>query len=419
MAVREASPARLDPANEGELVHLSATLQSATGSRDPDLGVPVPGAVLRRQVQMFQWAETPAKDDGPPAYELGWHADRIDSRAFQQPRGHINPQPALPSATLIAADARLGPYAFDLPLLVEAAAREKEAHQRDGLGDWASFLGQLPPLSAAQGLAGWRQTAVDEYQHRQSQVSAAGLGDLSVTYLWIPPDQPVSVIAMQHQGALRGWPLAEEDGLLLARAGTHNAAQMLQAAIWERSGPQVILLLTGLLGTVVALLAFNDLADRPRRRARQVAMAGATATIALVAGWYLGGAWASALLIGMLWGQLRSGLGTGAHRTPAAQPRHLTVHQNPLAERPNGTAAAPPPRILRQTVGRKSRYRVDRLLRVGADGQPQLICFELARDHQIIVRGERNAVRQALIAALEDDARTLQHQHSRELYSES
>jgi hypothetical protein len=57
-AIVEVNSAAVDPGGNGELVHLSGTLQPSTSAKDPVFGVTGDGLVrLTRTVQMYQWEE--------------------------------------------------------------------------------------------------------------------------------------------------------------------------------------------------------------------------------------------------------------------------------------------------------------------------------------------------------------------------
>lgn len=112
-AVISTSPDKVDPANEGKLVHVVGQATTADTLTDPLLHVSAQAIRLQRKVEMYQWRETEKRMDGPPqpdgkpseptyTYEHTqiWHADPIDSSLFKKPAGHTNP----PALTLKAAD---------------------------------------------------------------------------------------------------------------------------------------------------------------------------------------------------------------------------------------------------------------------------------------------------------------------------
>jgi hypothetical protein len=69
------------------------------------------------------------------------------------------------------------------------------------------------------------------------------------------------------------------------------------------------------------------------------------------------------------------------------------------APEPTGEAPAAAP-ALRQRLGQKGPYTLNKLIRRQADGTEQLICFELMRDGKPIKRGTQAQVRETLQALL-------------------
>src|SRR5690606_22565418 len=104
-------PAAASPvlsANEGQLVHVSGQLEVESALADRMFEVEVRAVRLIRQAEMFQWieeesSETRTKIGGGQetvttySYHRGWSSAEIDSAAFKQPTGHINPPMAIRS----------------------------------------------------------------------------------------------------------------------------------------------------------------------------------------------------------------------------------------------------------------------------------------------------------------------------------
>ena len=117
--VVSADPARVDPANDGKLVHVSGDLKPGAPLTDPDFTVSATALRLVRTVEMYQWKEEIEDRD---AQELGgseetvttyeyhrvWSESRNDSSRFKRPEGHINPQMALPQHFLCVARRHAG-----------------------------------------------------------------------------------------------------------------------------------------------------------------------------------------------------------------------------------------------------------------------------------------------------------------------
>ena len=93
---------RVEPGNEGRLVHMTG--QATTGEQlaDPDFGVSANAIALRRSVEMFQWkeskhSETKKKLGGGEetvttyTYDKAWSREAISTSDFKKPEGHGNP----------------------------------------------------------------------------------------------------------------------------------------------------------------------------------------------------------------------------------------------------------------------------------------------------------------------------------------
>ncbi|HEX7338862.1 MAG TPA: TMEM43 family protein [Rhodanobacteraceae bacterium] len=86
--------------------------------RDPDFSVHADSPELLRDVQMFQWHEI--RVGGKVSYEQDWVDHPVDSRHFDQPRGHANTQPfPFDGKRFQSTKVRLGPYVL-APAIVRA-----------------------------------------------------------------------------------------------------------------------------------------------------------------------------------------------------------------------------------------------------------------------------------------------------------
>ncbi len=93
---------RVDPGNEGKLVHLTAMTEPSKMLVDTDFGVLAEAIHLERRVEMYQWQETSSSDTKKKigggtettttySYSKGWSDRLIDSSSFEEPAGHENP----------------------------------------------------------------------------------------------------------------------------------------------------------------------------------------------------------------------------------------------------------------------------------------------------------------------------------------
>lgn len=102
-SVLTVSAERVDPANEGKLVHLTALATTTETLADPEFGVSAPALKLRRSAEMYQWQEHESKKTKKnvggsstttttTSYDKTWSSSLIDSSRFKHPEDHQNPQ---------------------------------------------------------------------------------------------------------------------------------------------------------------------------------------------------------------------------------------------------------------------------------------------------------------------------------------
>jgi hypothetical protein len=185
---------RVDPANDGELVHVSGVTTISGSLRDPLFGIDQPAIRLQRQVEMYQWVEereskTREKLGGGTEtvttyrYEKKW-SDRLqDSDDFQDASAHRNPKSIpLEQAEWSADSVRLGAFRLNPAQVAE--------------------LGPTQSLSLA-GLS-WPGKVVDKPVIARGDHLFLGktpdeprVGDLRVRFEWVAPGD-VSVVAAQQ-----------------------------------------------------------------------------------------------------------------------------------------------------------------------------------------------------------------------------
>lgn len=154
-AVVPVTSERVDPANEGKLVHVVGTATTAETLSDAELGASAVALRLRRDVQMYQWRErTESKSERKLGgseetvttytYEKVWSPGVISSSGFKEREGHENPaQARLKAEEWTAQRATLGAFQLTpsltgridrfepLPATAEMLARVPEALRKE------------------------------------------------------------------------------------------------------------------------------------------------------------------------------------------------------------------------------------------------------------------------------------------------
>ena len=241
---------KVDPANEGRLVHLSGPLTYPDKLSDPLLSLSLPALRLIRKVEMLQWAQkststTKNKYGGGTettttySYSKIWSPSLIDSSAFKQPAGHENPA-AMPfkAARWVAASARLG--AFTLPERI------------------ASSLGKEEPIPLSKqnrpdkSIAGKGRPGGDGALYFGSK-SHDRIGDTRITILAARPAQ-ASIVAMQKGSGLAPYTASNGRRIMLARASLASAAEIFKTA---QANNKVITWLIRAGGVLAMFIAFS------------------------------------------------------------------------------------------------------------------------------------------------------------------
>lgn len=226
--VQAVSNQRVEPANEGKLIHVAGETKAANPARDSDLDIAGNGLKLSRKVEMYQWKEERKSEKRQRlgggeetvttySYSRVWSEDPINSSNFREAANHNNPSmPQLRSRSFAAEGVTLGGFnldgrvlgllgkgdTFDVPASATARARERFGNraQVDRGGIYVGSSSDYPAI-----------------------------GDIRVTYTLLPI-QPVSVIGRQTQSGFTPFTTSNQRSILLAETGVQDAAIMFKHA---------------------------------------------------------------------------------------------------------------------------------------------------------------------------------------------
>lgn len=227
-AVIAIDSAKLDPANEGKLVHLTGETVVSGTLADPEFGIEQPAIKLQRTAEMYQWREEKEtkrekKLGGGTErrttyeYKKVWREGLIDSSEFKQAGEHRNPtQMPVSSRQVTATDVTLGAFLLpnviiddidnETPLPVEPSDLQRvDPKWREKLKPYAGgyYLGADPA---------------------HADPANPQIGDVRVKFSVVEPG-PLSVIAQQTGGTLRRYQ-TRNDALHLVAVGNVSADQM-------------------------------------------------------------------------------------------------------------------------------------------------------------------------------------------------
>lgn len=237
---------RVDAAQNGKLVHLTAQVDSDESVGDPDFDVEADGLVLKRSVEMYQWKEKKETKEEQKlgggtervttySYEKVWDDDLIDSSDFRE-GGHNNPR-NMPykDARFAVSDARIGAWRADDEVL--------------------NALDSQPLQLAESGYFpdGFERVDAQTLYAGNGSLSSPQIGDLRVRFSLVP-SQEASLIAEVAGEGFKAWQSPAGTEVYLVESGRHPAAELVEHA--QSSNSMIGWLLRG-LGFILLWVAFS------------------------------------------------------------------------------------------------------------------------------------------------------------------
>jgi len=217
---------RVDPANEGRLIHVSGRTAVAGMLTDPAFGMSVEGVKLKRTVQMYQWKETSKSQtekklgggtETVTTYDYGktWSSTFIDSSSFREPQGHENPRD-MPYRTVEQRAPQVLLGAFRLSPSLVAAIDDYQPQ---------AMTGENPLPAEIEG----RGRIHDGGFYIGADPFSPGVGDLRISFQAVLPGD-VSLISKQTGDTFVPYPTKAGGTLELLQTGVVDAAAMIQTA---------------------------------------------------------------------------------------------------------------------------------------------------------------------------------------------
>lgn len=246
--------AKVDPANEGKLIHIAGPFTPKGTPTDADLGVAAEGAVrLLRKVEMYQWteksrSETRTKLGGGEEtvttyeYSKDWSSEPVNSAKFKVPDGHANPAMPIKSNDFVVASGDLG--AFSLT-----------GDQIGGLGDRKPVA--LVDADAARikdRVAPTRSGRLDQGRvFIGYNLDQPWIGDLRISYEAAALPE-LSAAGAQKGNGLVDYVTSNGQTIFLTQAGIVSAAQMFADA---QTGNTVVTWVLRAVGLMMLLIGFT------------------------------------------------------------------------------------------------------------------------------------------------------------------
>ena len=251
-SVTSVSADRVQSANEGKLIHLTAPAVADGQRVDSALGISTEGLSLKRDVQYYQWVETSKSETRTKLgggeetvttydYKLEWTQMAQDSSQFHQPNGHQNPPVTLEDASFVADQARAGAFTLDGEALQQVSADKPLTMTAEQAATASAALGK--PVSMA-----------DNGLYVGANPASPQAGDVKVAYFIAPQNATLSLIGAQTNGVIRPYPTKAGSPILMVRSGTASAAEMFAAA---KAANKTLTWILRAVGVVVMIAAFG------------------------------------------------------------------------------------------------------------------------------------------------------------------
>ena len=256
---------KVDPANEGKLVHVSGRADTKDELSDPVFGISTVSLRLNRKVEIYQWVEkeeTHREKQGDKTiekttytYAKQWCSKPVDSQGFKE-AGHSNPAAAMPFSDeeKFAKNATLGafrlsevnlkrmhgfkalPFApdFKLPEALKGASLVNgviylptSTTAPTSASPTVSAGGTSPLMAAAKAAAGAVTNAVNGAL--SNPAANPQLGDLRVTFTVVEPHD-ISLCFKQRGDTFVPWTSSNGRAIELQEDGLVDAAAMFASA---------------------------------------------------------------------------------------------------------------------------------------------------------------------------------------------
>jgi hypothetical protein len=252
------SPDRVDSANEGRLVHVSAFAKTDDVLRDDSFGIAETAIRLVREVEMYQWVESQRSntekklgggEETVTTYEYSkeWRGSLVDSAGFQSSDGHRNPA-AFPyeERTETASGVSLGAFTLSAEQIqmlnrseaLEIAELPSTLSRNARLQDGAIYIGAEP--------------------------SSPAVGDVRVRFRVVRPGA-VSVVAGQTGSSFEPYRAEAGGTIFLLEESVASAASMIETAeannamaTWLIRGLGFFLMFLGLFLVFRPIAVFGD-----------------------------------------------------------------------------------------------------------------------------------------------------------------
>jgi hypothetical protein len=216
---------RVNPINEGKLIHSSGPMTTEGPVVDDVFQVQAPDALqLERQVEMFQWKETCTSDckpGSPRSYEKEWSSSLNNSSQFQEQGGHRNPPEfPYPSKKYLTKEAKMNAFRLTPELLDSFNETVPLDLSQKDFDKVSPYLKNQMILREGKLYLG-------------KDPSNPQIGDAQISYRVVPHPSLVSIIALQSGASLRPYGTKQGTTIGIIKEGEKSSQEMFQESMEE------------------------------------------------------------------------------------------------------------------------------------------------------------------------------------------
>lgn len=248
---------KVDPANEGKLIHVNGKATTTETVSDPQFKVSAPALKLKRLVEMYQWKEETKKETKKKLgggeetittydYKKDWDDEAIDSADFRHPEGHQNPGALpFPSETYAAQKITLGAFTLSPSLA-------------GSINAWEALPVTAPAVAGGEAPEGIRPAGGGYY--KGADPANPQVGDVRVSFKVVKPAD-VSVVSKQAGESFVPYVASNGKALEMLDLGLKSGEQMFAEAEAANATLTWILRFVGWLAMAIGIsMVFSPLA---------------------------------------------------------------------------------------------------------------------------------------------------------------
>lgn len=248
--VKSISAEKVDPINEGKLVHVSGMAMTKDTVSDEEFNVRLNALKLNRDVQIYQWVE---KSESKSVDKIGggtettteytytkeWVSEPVESANFKIVEGHTNLVPySIDDKTKTAQDITIGAFHLSDELVNMITSSEKLSIKTIDTSVYKNAT-----LSSGDIYIG------------NSSVASPEIGDLTISFKAVYPKK-VSIVAKQIGDSFEEYIASNDETVLLLKEGVSSAENMFAKAI---EGNKIKTWLLRLVGFIMMFLGFTTI----------------------------------------------------------------------------------------------------------------------------------------------------------------